>query len=359
MSLSSCAILANLVVIVFIFCTKRYRDFIYRLMVYLMVTNIFQSLATMFVSLPVRVLDNYVVQVKSEGGCIASGFFSMATMWMGNIIFLWISLYLAYRGWCLYRHVDSRKNDNRMEGVKSPKDYYRGKLRRIQEVVSALIVFVAPFVIALIPTAFEHNSYGISGLWCWVKAFNHYCGDVKHNILILLLIFFYGPLMIVVLLAVIFIVIAFCCYCRGEVRKNDKNKDKKERYIKEILILLPLPLVYWTACMFLLINRIYSTIRDATEETPFEALWIVHAIADSIRTLLPALAFLLLPCVWKDKAICLPKPRLHTGDINADTSQESLTTAPPGHRNKGYYGSCNMSDTNSVFDSSIKSYDWD
>ena len=350
MSVSPCAVLTNLVAIAFIFFAKRCRDFLYRLMAYLMVTNMFQALATMFISLPVHVPHDDLVEVRNKGGCIASGFLSMATMWMGNMIFFWISLYLAYRGWCLYRHVDSRRDDNteRQIAFRHSKFY-----SRIKEIVSALIVFVAPFAIASIPFAVEHDSYGISGLWCWIKAFSYSCGDVEYNILILLLLFFYGPLMIIVLLAVVFIMIAFCCYCRGEVRKNDKDKEKKERYIKEIVILLPLPLVYWTACMFLLINRIYSTTRD--KKTPYEPLWIVHAIADSTRSMLPALAFLLHPFVWKDKAICLSKP--HTGDPDTDSTQESLTT-PPGYRHR-YYGSCNMSDTNSVFDNSTKSYDWD
>lgn len=355
MSLSSCAIVVNLIAIGFVVFAKRYKNFIYRLVAYLMATNVFQALATMFVSLPVHVQHKYMVEVKSNGGCIASGFFSMATMWMGNIIFFWITLYLAYCGWYLYRFVDSRKDDNVTEGVEGSVNRSKVNRRRAKEIVCAFVVFAAPFAIASIPFAFEHNSYGISGLWCWIKAFNHICGDAKYNILILLVVIFYGPLVITVLLAIVFIMIAFCCYCHGEVRKNDKDNDKKERYIKEIVILLPLPLVYLTACMFLLINRIYSTANDMV--TPYQKLWIVHAIADSTRALLPALAFLLHPFVWKDKALlCLSKP--HTG-AGTDPPQESLVTAPPaGNRNKGYYGSCNMSDTNSVFDSSTKSCDW-
>ena len=363
MSISSCAIIANLVAIAFVVFAKRYRDFLYRLMVYLMITDILQALATVFVSLPVHIVDGQAVVKKGQhGGCIASGFFMMATMWMGNIIFFWISLCLAYRGWCLYRYVDSRRDD-KMESVKLlEKDSHRSKFHsHIKEIVSAFIVFVVPFAIASIPFAVEHNRYGISGLWCWIKSFSHSCGDLHYKILILMLVFFYGPLMIIVLLAVVFIMIAFCCYCRGEVRKNDKDQEKKERYVKEIVILLPLPLVYWTACMFLLINRIYSTLPSHDETKPFQQLWIVHAVADSTRSMLPALAFLLHPCVWKDKAICLSKSKPHAGDPDTDSPQASLTTAPPEYQNKGrgYYGSCNMSDTNSVFDSSTKSYDWD
>ncbi len=356
MSLSSCAIFANLVAIGFVFFAKRYKDFIYRLMAYLMATNVFQALATIFVSLPVRVPHDYVVQVNQDG-CIASGFFSMSTMWMGNIMFFWITLYLAYRGWCLYRHVDSRKDADMTEGVED--SVSRSKVRsRVKEIVGAVIVFVAPFAIASIPFALEHSGYGLSGLWCWIKAFKYHCGDAENYILILLIVMFYGPLVIVVLLAVVFILIGFCCYFHGEVRKNDKNNNKKERYIKEIMILLPLPLVYLPACMFLLINRIYTTTTDMG--IPHQELWIVHAIADSTRVLLPALAFLLHPFVWKDKTmcLCLPKSKPHTG-TDADSPQEALITAPPGYRSRGYYGSCNMSDTNSVFDNSTKSYDWD
>ena len=359
MPLCSCAIIVNLVAIVFIFFAKRHTDFLYRLMVYLMITDILQALAIIFISLPVYMIPHDgVVHVRSEGGCVASGYFSMSTMWMGNIVFFWISLHLAYRGWCLYRHVDRRGDqDNKMEGLKLKG--IRGSRTEcpIKEIVSVLFLFVAPFAIASIPFAVDGGSYGLSGLWCWIKAFNAGCGDLdsRDRLLILLLLFFYGPLMIIVLLAVVFVMIAFCCYCRGEVRKIDKDREKKERYIKEILILLPLPLVYWTACMFLLINRIHTTIHDDDNNRPFEPLWIVHAIADSLRSMLPALAFLLHPCVWKDRAICLSKRsnRLsETDKTGTGSSQESLVIAPPGDRNKGYYGSCNASDTHSVFDTS-------
>ena len=346
--LCSCAIIVNLAAIVFVFIAKRHADFFYRLMVYLMITDVLQAMAVIFISLPVRVLQDGVVHVRSEGGCRASGYFSMSTVWTGNIIFFWISLHLAYRGWCLYRHVDKgRDQDDKMESVKS-KDVRGSRKYPIKEIVGVLILFVAPFAIASIPFAVEQHhggSYGLSGLWCRIKAFNDYCGDLGYDLLILLLLFFYGPLMIIVLFAFIFTIVAFCCYCCGEVRKIDKDKEKKERYIKEILILLPLPLVYWTACMFFLTTRISSIVHD--DKPPDEKLWIVHAIADSLRSMLPALAFLLHPCVWKDKVVCLSKKSNHkpeTDRIGINySSQESLA---PG--NKVYYGSNIFSDIASV-----------
>ena len=344
-ALSSFAIIANFTAIGFILFTKRYKDFIYRLMAYLMFTDILQAIANMAIMAPVTVPSDgrpAVIKHGQTGECIASGFFSMATLWMGNVIFFWISLYLAYRGWCLYRHVGSTRDD-RMESVKL-KDQRPLDCSTFKEIFGVLVLFIGPFAISSIPFFVDHDSYGLSGLWCWMKVLNHSCGDLGIVILILLLLIFYGPQMIIVLFALAFMAVAFLCYCRGEVRKHDKDKDKKERYIKEIVIILPQPILYWTACIFLFTNPMYSVIHDA--EVPYEPLWIVHAVADSTRVMLPALAFLLHPYVWKDKVTCLSKSKPQTPSVGDTTAQNSLI--PPGYGSKGY-GSCNVSDTDAVF----------
>ena len=344
-ALSSFAIIANFIAIGFILFTKRYKDFIYRLMAYLMFTDILQAVANMAIMAPVTVPSDGPATVKPRqmDECIASGYFSMATLWMGNVIFFWISLYLAYSGWCLYRRVGSTRDD-RMESMKLKNQ--RPLDCTFKEIFGVLVLFIGPFAISSIPFFVNHDSYGLSGLWCWMKILKTHCGDLGNRILTLLLVFFYAPLMIIVLFALAFMTISFLCYCRGEVRKHDKDKDKKERYIKEIVIILPQPILYWTACMFLLVNRVYSTIHDDDGERPFEPLWIVHAVADSTRVMLPALAFLLHPYVWKDKVTCLSKSKPQTPSVGDTTAQNSLI--PPGYGSKGY-GSCNVSDADAVF----------
>jgi hypothetical protein len=54
-----------------------------------------------------------------------------------------------------------------------------------------------------------------------------------------------------------------------------------------------------------LINRIYSTTHTNSNDYPQSyPLWIIHAVADPGRILIPALAFLLHPQMWKNVRGC-------------------------------------------------------
>ena len=66
------------------------------------------------------------------------------------------------------------------------------------------------------------------------------------------------------------------------------------------------PLVYFLFCFLLLVNRIYSSTHANSYDHPHNyPLWIIHAVADPGRILIPALAFLLHPHVWKNVLVCL------------------------------------------------------
>ena len=314
MSLSSFAIVANLAVIVFILYTKKIRDFMYRLILYLMITDVLQAFSIIIISLPVIVPnDTAPAQIRPgkrwSDTCIGSGFAIMATMWMGNIIVFWIVLYLLWLGWSLYRRVYLTPQKN------NKISHQAGGTSKFKEIFGVIFLFAAPIVIAIIPRFAHGDMYGLSGLWCWIKLHTLTCGDLGTISLAFALAFFYAPLMVIVLLVFAFIIAAFICCCRGEVRRHNKNKKLKKRYTKEIFIIFVFPLAYCCICIVLLINRIYTTVHQGSDDPPNAPLWIAHAIADPLRIMLPAVAFLINPWVWKDaRARTLTSPSLTDED---------------------------------------------
>ena len=77
----------------------------YRLILYLMITDVLQAFSIIIISLPVVVAnDTAPAQIRPgkrwSDTCIDSGLAIMVTMWMGNIVF-WIVLDLLWLGWSL------------------------------------------------------------------------------------------------------------------------------------------------------------------------------------------------------------------------------------------------------------------
>ena len=343
MSLSSLAILVNLAVIFFIVYINKARDFMYRLILYLMITDVLQAIAIIIISQPVTVPSDLIpAQIKPgwTNACIGSGFASMATLWMGNIVVFWIVLYILWLGWSLYRRVYRKPMSGGQQAENNKTSAHSTCLQRMavyREVVGVVFLFVAPLVIAIIPLFPDGGMYGISGLWCWIKLHNHKCGDLGALPLYFELIFFYIPLMVIVLLVFIFIMAAFICCCRGEVRRHDKDKELKKRYTKEIIIIVAFPLAYCCICLILLINRVYSTVHQSSQKSPYVPLWIAHSVADPVRLVLPALAFFVNPWVWKDA-----RTRTHTLAFLSERPSDRDQLNPDDESNKKSYGSCDV-----------------
>lgn len=325
-SLSLFAIIINLFVIILIFLTKKANQFMYRLVLYLLTTDILQAIAIILISLPIRVPSDTEAPVEVKPGhgwsneCVASGFISMMTLWMGNIIVFWIALYLAQLGCRLYR----RTQNHDVKSFPFP---------RTCELFSVLILLaLVPIVIAIIPFFIHGGMYGLSGLWCWIKVMDNICGDLQKTLLIIDLIMFYAPLIVIVLFTTIFSVVAVTCCCRGAVRRHDAVVALRKSNMKDIIVVLVIPLVYCGFCLFLLINRIHSATRENPSSYPDIGLWMTHAIADPVRVILPALAYLFNPYVWKDiRRVCTRTP---AGDLSRPLN--SLK-----ERSSKGYGSCN------------------
>ena len=329
-TLSSLAIVANLIAIIMIFLTKKANKFMYRLVLYLLITDIFQAISIILILLPVHVpIDEAPARIRSGAGwsreCIASGFLSVASLWMGNIIIFWIALYLAWIGVRLYL-----RTQNHRIGVKE----FSHRVRACTEGIGILFLFGVPFFIASIPFYAHGNMYGLSGLWCWIKVMKQSCGDLGKIPLILDLVLFYAPLVGVMVLTIISFLITVICCCHGGVRRHDAVVELRKSNMKDITVALMIPVLYCVLCLLLLINRIYSAAHLSPTGPPFIPLWMVHAVADPIRVILPALVYLFNFII----NICCVDPDTHT-PARRDSSQPLHSLR--GESNAENYGSFN------------------
>ena len=259
-SLSTFTVIANFLAIVVILLRKKYKDFTFRLVIYLMITDILQAVAIILEVLPIVVPDEKSpARVRSGRGwknfCAASGFIGMITLWMGNIVIFWIMLYLLFLGWRLYKK----------QAIDRPVKVARIKL----ETIGVLFLFMAPFVIGFIPFLVDNDMYGMAGLWCWIKQIHQVCGDLHKTPLAVVLTFFYIPLTLIVLFAVICMTITIVVVCCGAVRRHANSVDLQQRLMKEIMTVLAYPVLYCSVCLLLLANRVcllYTSPspRDAT-----------------------------------------------------------------------------------------------
>ena len=306
LSIGAFTVLANLLAIVLIIASKRYRDFLYRLVVYLLITDILQAFAICLALFPIIVPDDTRPARVRNGtlwhdSCAGTGFVLMTTMWMGNIVIIWIVGHLV------------------ILGCREQRSHYSEKVKNTDntpcnrnEVLGVLFLFFGPFLVSWIPFILPGEMYGISGLWCWIKMVQTSCVDIKKETLTVVFIFFYGPLVLIVLFSLICMILTIVLVCHGAVRRHF-SVDHHQRRMKEIIIALAYPMLYCTVCLILLANRIYSV--SHSDEDPNLGLWYAHTVADPVRVLLPAVAFLLHPFVWRD--ICSGRKKTTPSSIAA------------------------------------------
>ena len=90
-SLSLVAIVVSLFVACFIVCTKKLKDYMYRLVFYLMITDILEAVVIILVLIPVTVPSEEQTSRVRIGkwwhdACIGAGYASTTSLWMGIII---------------------------------------------------------------------------------------------------------------------------------------------------------------------------------------------------------------------------------------------------------------------------------
>ena len=299
-ALGSTGVLASLLVVLLIGVMKLYKQFVYRLVLYLMAINALQALFQILELVPIEVTDNNIVLLRNgtgwEDACSVIGYLDIGVVWMGNLVIVWTMLYMLSLSWQLHR---LQQASHRVEA--QPAD----RTVRVGEIVGVLFVIFAPFLFNWIP--FVMHMYGPSDFMCWIKTVGkNGCGNSKlqHWSIALMAFLFYGPITAIVtfglvcFIAIIFLLHRTSKYLHGGIRQRYKSS------MKEMGMLLIYPLIYSLFCTIMLATRIYTFVHPKStasdiDHSPFYPLWLLHSIADPGRIVLPALAFLLHPYVWK------------------------------------------------------------
>ena len=273
-SVAGCAFIACILAILLIVALKQYSNFVYRLVLYLMIAALLQALTHILEVLPVRDNDNQViVPSKWTGICSVFAFLSQVATWMEYLIIWWVLAYLLVLTLFKYK-ANTRKH----------------------EIIGLIIVLVLPIAINWIP--FVGGKYGLSGLWCWIKvtAYHSFKGHCRVSVIGItyMVVFLYGPLILLMLFSFVAFLIIIAVLCRLQ-----KKMGLSRQGIQEALPLLAYPIIYNLIFAVLVVNRIYDAVLVDQRKSPYYPLWVAHAVADPAQALFLPLAFMLHPSTLK------------------------------------------------------------
>ena len=287
-SVASLGILLSFVVVVLFCISKVCRGrFVFRLVFYLMLLNLFEATILLLEVIPAELQDGEVFIRPNWGGvCSLFGFIDQIISWMGFIAIVWIMLYMLWLTYHLYKIQDGQQHENS----------HAPKVSKKVEMIGILTLLITPFVLNWIP--FIWDMYGLSGPWCWIKGTQNSCGNFALGVTLMILLF-YGPVVMIVLFSFISFIIIVIFIIRAASKLRGGNRKKANRFIREMLLIISYPLIYNTLCIILLANRIKEATLDK-DEPPFFPLWMAEAIADPARVVLLPLAFILHPKSWKN-----------------------------------------------------------
>ena len=294
LTLVSLGAFACTLVIFLILVSKGYKLFVYRLVIYFMSITFFQALIFIAEVLPVHQVHSIATVRKGwDDACTMFGFLDQIGLWMEILAILWITLYLLKIMWNLHKLQNGDMEQLPPEDGQQPNHQPVSKL----ELLGLTVILVFPLTFNWIPFVF--GMYGISGLWCWIKLTKDNCYNDFTVGLSLQFSLFYGPLVVVIFFCFFGILVIVVFLCKGSLNKWGLARRQYQRGTREMMIVLLFPLFYTLLCLLLLANRIFSAIGTKHEDTGSHPLWVMHSVGDG-RVLLPPLAVLLHPNLWKN-----------------------------------------------------------
>ena len=135
--------------VILILVTGAYRQYVHRLQLYLAIVSFVFSLAIGLETLPVDVdaaSGNVTVRESWNSACAAIGYIAQHFGFSKVYCIVWICIYVFMLA--IFR---------------------KQQLRQLRyEILGLVIVFALPAAIAWVPLL--HRSYGLVGIWCWIKA---------------------------------------------------------------------------------------------------------------------------------------------------------------------------------------------
>ena len=253
--------IACLLVIAVILIFKKYLFFIQRLILYL-------SIAALLNSLSVVLRLQRIAQLHGDsdslhGLCVFTAVIDQSAAWSELVAISCVTFSLLLNV-VLLRSVE--------------------KL----EWVYVLLIFTFPLLFNWIP--FIKSSYGEAGAWCWIRNEDSDCHNFSFGNY-LRFILWYIPLYVILFILLATYIVIICRVHRlrlqWEGKFDPEIKKKREQMRSEFRPLVWYPLIYIFLNIFPLLNRIH----DGTNARPVLSLWILHAISDPLKGGFVALAY--------------------------------------------------------------------
>lgn len=278
LSTSSLSCLTNFLAVLIIVCGGSYKKLIIRSVLYLLVANFLLVTVQVLELMPISYGNEHVHVKKGwQNVCRIFGFLDQDTAWMRDlvVVFIVIQLFIVTKNPAIFR---------RPQSVKS----------KIAEAISICLCFLLPFTFNWIP--FLNDYYGLSGHWCWIKLVAKDCSDTDvMEGLLYMLVLYYCPLLVIVLLTSLLCLYMLCKWCT--------NTNEHSTIIFVILY----PLIFDALCLIMFANRVVSALRIKNDASPVYSLWVLHALADSGRTLLPSVSVIVFLSCSTTRRLLMPR----------------------------------------------------
>ena len=237
-------ILAIVLIVIF----RMYNSLTTRIILYLLVADLFYCLATVF--LIFALWQNYW-KGEHYKWCVAEGFLMGYSELVMLLSTLMVTLHLTFivRFYNIYMK-------------------YAKRICSHLDALYLLISWILPLIIALIP--FVHNNYGLSGPWCWIRLYNDDCSWNKEG-MIEVYATFYGELILGLSLnSLALVYLGVTLY-----RRSNNISSGYRKVLKQTLPLIIFPIIYEGLSFIALVNRIYQSVHSGKY---LKWLFFAHAI---------------------------------------------------------------------------------
>ena len=250
------SVFACIGVILLVVLFKKYYFFTQRLILYLSLAALFNSVA---IALRLQRLAFFLNTEDNnphlEGLCVFTAFLDQTTAWSEVIAISCITFNLLLKA---VFHKQTEK----------------------LEIVYFILIFIFPITFNWIP--FIDSAYGRAGAWCWIRSQNDDCSDNELGYNSRFILWYIPAYVILLILVCTYVFILYKVkrqrnYWAG--RYDPETERRKELQLKEVQPLLWYPLIFLVLNIFPLINRLY----DASNAPPHPSLWYLQAIFSPLQ----------------------------------------------------------------------------
>ena len=166
----------------------------------------------------------------------------------------------------------------------------------IHKLEPAFVIFAVVFPLLFSWIPFFHDTYGLSGAWCWIRVYHHSECTYYYEGLIEQYVLWDAPFSLILLVNSIVTIAILAVLCHRARRPRNyahmigpDQSDDYKKVLKNSLPLLAYPIIYNISSWFTLANRI----RRAIFPGGSYASWMIHAIAAPTWASLAGIVFII------------------------------------------------------------------